>query len=312
MPPASGSEESGLIGYWVCNDYEEFEAYHIEANGVATSLSGEYGTPYENEEYTTYWTATHVDEMKIVSVNTSTLILDEHGDGSDIIVYSRISAAQWNNLRRTGTLDGNGGSTPDTPDTPSWSTSDFVGVWLSWTKGAVYELKSNYNLVCYYLTESGSNTYKEKVTGTWSYNSTTQKISFNKSDGSRTEIVTAVNSPWGFRTTDGYWEATQIPTYRDDNPSADNSLLQGTKWQGRVDGDLVTIEFKANGKFTETYDGYSTSDSYQVLDANTLLIGEKTVLSNTFGSIVTFTLNYNKTKITFSNSYDKWELSRIM
>ncbi len=115
-----------------------------------------------------------------------------------------------------------------------------------------------------------------------------------------------------FRTTEGYWEATQIPTYRDDNPSADNSLLQGTKWQGRVDGDLVTIEFKANGKFTETYDGYSTSDSYQVLDANTLLIGEKTVLSNTFGSIVTFTLNYNKTKITFSNSYDKWELSRIM
>lgn len=315
--PISGFQESDLLGYWYNGenaDDKDFEALYIQPNGIVTSLYGELGNPSENDEYTALWNTQQIDGMVIISVNYNTLILDEDGDGSDIIVYTKINATQWSNLRRTATLDGSGGTTPDNPSTSTWSESDFIGVWLRWTGGAVYELKANHTMVCYYLTQSGANTYNETVSGTWSYYSSSSELYIYRSDGSAQviETITNVNPYQSFRTTDGTWIATQIPTPQNNNNSADNSLLEGTKWQGRVDGEVVTIEFKTNGKFTEKFGSDLSTDTYMVLDSNTLLIGENTVMANTFGSIVDFSLNSNKTKITFSNYFEKWELSRIM
>lgn len=98
------------------------------------------------------------------------------------------------------------------------------------------------------------------------------------------------------------------------NEPTTTGQLAGTNWGGKVDGIYVTLSFKKDGTFTEKWadETETWSSTYTELDSNTIIVGEGTVLYNTFGyDPFNYELNSNKTKLIFYNNYDRWELTRI-
>lgn len=209
--------ESELIGYWYWEEDGDFEAMSLNEGGYGEYLYGSLGNP--ESVYSDYisWNENQVQGVKVISVDSKELVQKED---DEIIVYKRISAKEWSNLKRTATLDGSDSGntdkpgTPDTPDTP-------------------------------------------------------------------------------------------------DSPDQTSSLLAGTNWSGTIDGDYVELSFKSNGTFVEIYDGDRSTSTYTELDSNTIIIGDGTVMSNTFGeNPFHFELSSNKSTLTFSNNYDTWKLKR--
>lgn len=93
-------------------------------------------------------------------------------------------------------------------------------------------------------------------------------------------------------------------------PDAENPLA-GTNWSGKIDGDYVELSFRSNGTFTENWAGDKSVSTYTILDDRTIVIGDYTVMSNTFGwNPFNFQLNSNKTSLTFWNQYERWTFSR--
>lgn len=313
-PGQKPNDDNLLVGYWYAEDVDgNYQILELLDGGVGTAYGQVVGTPAEMEENIT-WDSRRICRWVVLAIEDTELVLD-----NTFGLYERITLSQFRNLKRTGTLDGSGVNNPDTPDTPDThpiSSSDFVGTWYHSSGAFVFDLNSSGLCTAYKLKSYKGDKYVEKSTGTWEWDESSKSLSISTFlFGKESCTVTKLELPYGFTTTDGNWDVcSKLPTlYEESTP--DNSPLAGTKWQGRVDGEVVTIEFKTNGKFTESWkDGDTTTDSYQVLDSNTLLIGEETVLANTFGSTVLFTLNSNKTVLTLTDSYgyEEWQLSRKM
>lgn len=310
-PGQKPNNDNSLVGYWYAEGANEnYQILELLDGGVGATYGQEVGTPAEFTGSIS-WDNRAVRGWSVLSVDANTLMLDDYFQ-----FYERITLSQFRNLKRTGTLDGSGVNNPDTPDTNPISSSDFVGAWYHSSGGFVFDLNSSGSCTAYKLKSYKGDKYVEKSSGTWEWDESSNSLSISTYlFGKESCTVTKIELPYGFTTTDGNWTVcSTLPTLYEEN-TTDNSLLEGTKWQGRVDGEVVTIEFMTNGKFTESWkNGDTSTDSYQVLDSNTLLIGEDTVLANTFGSTVLFTLNSNKTVLTLTDSYgyEEWTLSRKM
>lgn len=202
---------------------------------------------------------------------------------------------------------------PETPSTPNISESAFIGIWK--IEDHVFELKSNGSLGYYWLTSYYSNTYRDYSDGTWSFDKKTSTLVLIRKfphDGSTYEsefIVKEVsNDYFTISTGDKVTRQSSLP---EKEQSTQSNQLAGTNWSARIDGDYVELSFKNNGTFTEIYAGEKATSTYTELDKNTIIIGDGTVMSNTFGeNPFHFELNSNKTKVTFSGIGEKWTFNR--
>lgn len=99
-----------------------------------------------------------------------------------------------------------------------------------------------------------------------------------------------------------------------DQPAGSNSggRLARTNWLGLIDGEYVELSFKNGGTFLENFAGEKCYSTYTELDDNKIIIGEGTVMYNTFGwKPVDFILNYNKSQLTIYDDYDEWVFYRM-
>jgi len=319
--PAPKPQFGDISGYWYSEDDGEFLAYYLypiqeyyvipEAD--CTVMKGIVGNRNSRDARVSTYNYEQVDGMTIIRATSNTLVLDEHGDGSDLIELRRISSTEWDNLIDTATLDGDEPKPdePDTPDNPQYSPLNFVGHWYYPTKTAVFDIKSSGVIDCYILSGYEAETYTDLITGTWSYEVSSAILNINLPKGySRTLKVSYVELPYGFKTDYGNFDVcSKLPS---PESSVSENPLEGTNWEGNVDDCYVVLQFKADGTFVEQFDGEKHNSKYQVMDSNTLLIEENTVLSNTFGSIVNFKLNSNKTALSLYDSYEEWKFTRKM
>lgn len=316
------TNKSELIGYWYWEEDGEFEAMSLSEGGSGEYLYGICGNP--GSIYTDFitWNDSHVQGVKVLSVNSRQLIQQEE-EGGEIIVYNRISAKEWSNLKKTASLDGsNSGEqdTPDNPATPKYQREDFYGIWYDSYDGVVFDFRSG-SCDAYYIKSEKDYTYYEKNSGEWAFDSATSELSiYVAAPGSSSPSIhrwtVSDMTASSFKTGSYGWEKrSSLPTLytpdTPDTPDKPSSLLAGTNWSGTIDGDYVELSFKTNGTFVEIYAGDRSTATYTELDSNTIIIGDGTVMSNTFGeNPFHFELSANKSTLTFSNSYDTWKFKR--
>lgn len=306
------SNTSELIGYWYWEEDGEFEAMNIMDGGAGEYIYGICNKP--ESIYSDYftWDDNHVQGVKVVSVTSDTLIQQE---GSEVIVYKRISAKQWSNLKSKASLDGSNPDTPnrpDTPDEPTLTSSDFEGIWLHPSSAYVFELQSSGIGYMYVLKSWKGDEYTEKVSAAWEYKTSSSQLEISTFKGRFEETVTKTDFPYSFSTTEGKWEKqSKLPTPYNPGNQEGSSQLAGTNWSGTVDGDYVELSFRKDGTFTEIYAGDRSTSTYTELDNNTIIIGEGTVMYNTFGeNPFHFELSANKSTLTFYNDYETWKFKR--
>lgn len=246
-----------------------------------------------------------------VSVTISTksytqIVLKEangQGDHLSSYIFTRVTESEFYDYLTSG-----GNETP----TQGFSKSSFIGIWK--VEDHVFELKANGTLGYYWLTSYYADTYRDYSDGTWSYDQKSSKLvlirQFPSGGEYKTEWTITDVTDNSFTTRQGE-TATRQSSLPHKEETSQSSQLAGTNWSARIDGDYVELSFKNDGTFTETWAGDKATSTYTELDSNTIMIGDGTVLSNTFGeSPFNFELNSNKTKLTLYDSFERLTFTR--
>lgn len=313
---SSEIESSDLWGYWINSD--NTGAMHISRHTSGQSkvvyfvYSEQYPQKYADwESYYTdggSFTALSLSgtavSVKISSSSYNKIVLKNNGNSGSLssYVFSRVDEDAFYAYLQNG-----GENTPE----PGISEASLLGIWRF--AGTVFHFREGGACDLYLLESTTSNFYTETNSGTWSLDATTRILTvksqfFSNYSHSDQWTITEVSSD--IIKTDRL-DFTRESSLPQKVSSAQSGLLAGTNWSARIDGDYVELSFKTNGTFTETYAGDVSTSTYTELDSNTIIIGDGTVMSNTFGeNPFRFELNANKTKLTFSGSGEVWSFSR--
>lgn len=295
---SEGSTSQCKIQYYVYNvnlpqKYDEVTTYYSGENDMFSALY-----------YDEYWGRCYNVTVRIDSYTQNRLILknSSNGDNLSSYIFTRVSESEFYQYLT------NGGNNTVTPST-GISESDFIGIWKY--AGSIFNFKQGGSFDLYILTSASSSYYSNLYTGTWKYNSSTKQLVIDCSYSIYDDSWTIKDVTSTTIKTDRMDFTKEYSLPQKEQPEESNRLA-GTNWSGRIDGDYVELSFKTNGTFTENYDGDKSTSTYTELDANTIIIGPGTVMYNTFGqSPIKFELNSNKTKLTFSGNYEKWEFTRM-
>lgn len=191
----------------------------------------------------------------------------------------------------------------------------------TWKGSAVYEDGSQeYFRVTFYSNGRFSMKYYDYIgdpdygesTGTYKYNSEESILTLNGVDedgDSFSDVISCTVSGNKMVWKDG----TDVITFTksdnddDDENEVSNSPLAGTRWGGTVDDGYLSLDFKTNGTFIETYEGDSGKYKYEV-SGNQLITEEGCIINNTFGDAVNFTIEGGT--LTLKNKYETWSLKK--
>lgn len=221
---------------------------------------------------------------------------------------------------------------PDPVDDDEDPFADLYGYWLNADKSGAMEIvkktKSYCEIKYYVYSDKLKQKYEDCTTKLYNINGTftaieweeeyerTSTLNVTISTHSYNQIVLKKYNGYGSLSSYVFSRASESAFYEyltngGKGQSSSKGQLAGTNWSGTLDGTYIELSFKADGTFTELCEGEKTTSTYTELDANTIVIGPYTLMSNTFGEQpFNFEFNSNKSKVTFSNRFEKWTFTR--
>lgn len=246
-----------IEGFWYSEDDGEFEALDLSSYGIGEYVSGICGNAGSVTTKTISWDNKTVGKAVIKSAGVGSLVLV---DGGDLIAFKSIDGTKWNNLKKTGTLDGEAPSTPGVPDEPSITSTDFVGIWKLESSG-FYQFESNGKATYYWCSSSNDESLNgDSDSGSWYFDSSTSELHTSgfKVLGDRIRKVTEM-TPTYFKA-DGFRFDRRETLPNISNTPSDDSRIYGT-WKATDYTDTYTVTFNENGVVKEVWTDGSDSET---------------------------------------------------
>lgn len=280
-------DETFFIGYWLCAHDEVFD---FQASGrlVRYKLERKNDISVYREKEIGCWEYDEAASMLSYSIS--------NGPTTNLKVNFIANADDWFTTNRNGKDTQTWNriySLPEEPESqkPQFSESDFIGLWQFGSY--VFWLRNFNELEVYHISDMENNLYDEELNGSWSYDSSNNKLEVSYTEN---EYGTTINDSWSVvSVTHDYiefdggnkWLRVSVP-----NIDVKQELI-GT-WTGKYDNDEVSIEitFQSNGNFTikEVVDGerFNSKGTWSYSDSKIRFTykGDESILANTCGDVL--------------------------